>query len=397
MVDFVKWCRRLDALVVHGYDRRTDTVDETRLFTLPASWRSAAVDILGCPVQDNSHFRTRPAHASGEIEARVTSHEPEREGRLEMKTDKASKKTSKGRDEDLDEMRNAFRAHKERAQGGGGGKNDWDKLGNGKNLRFILRRVGERKFYTEGWTHFGIGPNERAVRCVDEASIDPERTLPTSGTKCPLCKKFLREQSRINSEYAKGDKEGHAEWKRAKDKYTPRHQFYSNVLKEDDDDDFEVKIFAYGPQVWGQLMNYYLGDDTSIGDFTDPESGRWMNIKKESKGGSQRRNVEYKVFPASEPTDISDAWDSIKEALHDLEAAPGKILSADEVIAIMKGVDPDRGSDDDDARPSRSSSRRSSRDDDEDSEEDADDADDDDDRPVRSSKLASKLKKRRDD
>ena len=327
------------------------------------------------------------------------------------KTEKTSKKK---RDDgaDLDDMREAFNRHKKRAEGGGGGKNSWDKIGEGKNMRRVLPRPGEKKFYVDGWTHFNVGPNERAIRCVDEASINEDRGLPEAGTTCPLCKKFLREQARINSEYAKGDEDGRAEWKRAKDKYVPRHQFYSNVLVADDDGDVEVKVLAYGPQVWGQLMNYYLGDDTTIGDFTDPESGRWLNIKKEKKGGRDRRNIEYKVFPASDSEDISDSWDDIKEALHDLEAAAGKVLSKDEVTAVMKGVDLDKGSDDgddDDADDSGSHKKKKSKSRDEDDDDDADDSDsgedeegdeeDEDDKPVKSktSKLAGKMKKRRDD
>lgn len=328
-----------------------------------------------------------------------------------MKHNRSEKRKSTDSDSDLAAMREAFQRHKERAKGGGSSKNDWDKLETGKNYRRVLPRPGERKFYTEGWTHFNVGPNGRAVRCVDEAHIDLDRGLPTSGTKCPICKKFLREQSRINSEYQKGDEDGRDEWKKAKDKYCPRHQYYVNVLIEEDDG-AEVKILAFGPQVWGQLMNYYLGDDTDVGDFTDPESGRALNIKKESKGGRNRRNVEYHVYPADERTDISDAWPDIKEALHDLDGAAGKVLSVDEVKAIMSGIDPDRESadDDDDAGDDRSSrGRRPARrrdDDDDDASSDVgsgedDDDDDEDDKPVRKSgsKLASKMKhsRRRDD
>jgi hypothetical protein len=326
------------------------------------------------------------------------------------KMNKTSKKRSDD-DDDLDDMRESFKRHKERSSGGGGGgKNDWDKLGDGKNMRRVLPRPGEKKFYTEGWTHFNVGPNNRALRCIDEDHINQERGLPESGTKCPLCKKFLREQSRINSEFQKGDEDGQAEWKRAKDKYVPRHQFYSNVLVADDDGDVEVKILAFGTQIWGALMNYYLGDDTAIGDFTDPKSGRWVNIKKVHKGGRDRRNIGYEVFPKGDSEDISDAWDDIKDAMHDLDAAAGKLMSKDEVLAIMKGVDLDKGSDDgdddddddddsDDTSSSRKKTRGSDDDDDEDEEEEDDDTDDDDDKPVKTkkSKLAVKMKKRRDD
>lgn len=322
------------------------------------------------------------------------------------KSKKSSKKSDKG--SDLEDMRDAFRRHKERSKGGGSSENAWDKLGDGKNMRRVLQRPGEKKFYTEGWTHFNVGPNQRAVRCIDEAKINVDRGLPESGTKCPLCKKFLREQSRINSEYQKGDEDGRAEWKRAKDKYVPRHQYYANVLVADDDDDVEVKILAFGTQVWSQLLNYYLGDDTAIGDFTHPKSGRWMNIKKEKKGGRDRRNIEYKVFPASESSDISDAWDDIKEALHDLDAAAGKILSKDEIIAIMKGVDLNKGSDsddddddeDDDDDDDSSSDSGSDDEEEEDEEEEDEDDDDEEERPSKKkSKLSMKMgkKKRRED
>jgi len=293
-------------------------------------------------------------------------------------------KDKKNDTDDLDSMREQFRQSQQKRQGGGG-ENSWDKLDDGKNMRRILPRPGSPKFYTDGWTHFNVGPNERALRCIDEANIDVERGLPKSGSKCPSCKKFLREQSRINSEYKKGDTDGHAEWKIAKDKYVPRHQFYSNSLVPDGDDSFDVKILAYGPQVWGQLMNFFLGDDTDVGDFTNVESGRMMNIKKEKKPGRDKRNVEYKVYP-KELMDISDSWDDIKEALHDLDAAAGKILSVDEFIAVMKGIDPDKDKKDDD-------------DDDDDDDGSSDDSsseeEEEEDKPVK--KNSSKLSKRRGD
>lgn len=306
-----------------------------------------------------------------------------------MKAEKSGKKKNRGDSDDLAEMRDAFRNHNERQKGGGGGgKNDWDKLRDGKNLRrFLPWPPGDRKFYTEGWTHFDIGPNNRAVRCIDEAHIDDKKGVPTTGTKCPICKKFLREQSRINSEYKKGDKDGHAEWKRAKDKFVPRHQYYSNVLRPDEDDEesVEIKLLAYGPQVWGQLMNFYLGDDSDVGDFTHPKSGRWLNVKKESKGGSNRRNVEYRVF-SKDQEDISDSWDSIKEQLHDLDAAAGKVASKEEVIAIMKGIDPDKDEDSDDDS-----------DEDGDDDDDKEDDDEDEERPSKKSKLSKKMKRRDED
>lgn len=320
-----------------------------------------------------------------------------------MAKDKSSNKSDK-KSTDLDDMREAFRKHKERKTGGG--DNDWDKLGDGKNMRRVLPRPGAKKFYTEGWTHFNVGPNNRAVRCIDESKINVEKGLPESGTKCPLCKKFLREQSRINSEYQKGDEDGRTEWKRAKDKYVPRHQHYANVLVADKDGDVEVKILAFGTQVWSQFMNFYLGtEDSDVGDFTDIESGRWVNVKKEKKG-RDRRNVEYTVLPRSESEDISEAWEQIKEALNDLEAAAGKLMSKDEILAVMKGVDPNKGSDSDDDDEDEDEDDDDDSSSDSGSEEEEEDDDDDDDaasskKKKKTSQLSLKMgkskKKRGDD
>lgn len=310
-----------------------------------------------------------------------------------MKKDKSKKRREHDEDDDLEEMRDAFRkskARKKKGGGGGDGENAWDKLSEGKNMRRVLPRPGKKKWYTEGYTHFRVGPNERAVRCIDEEHMDGETGRPTAGTKCPLCKKFLREQARINSEYKKGDEDGQAEWKRAKDKYVPRKQHYANVLVSDDDG-AEVKILPFGTSVWDQLMNYYLGDDTQIGDFTDLESGRSMNIKKTQKG-RDKRNVDYDVYPAGDTDDISDAWEDIEPNLHDLDAAVGKLMSKEEVLAIMKGVDVEKDDDDDDEDSDDDDASDSGSDE----EEDDSDDDDEEERPSKKkSKLAMKMKKKR--
>jgi hypothetical protein len=140
-------------------------------------------------------------------------------------------------------------------------------------------------------------------------------------------------------------------------------------------------------------MNYYVGDDTDVGDFTNPKSGKWLNIKKEAKGGKNRRNVEYKVFPVEGP-DIYPAWKSIKEALHDLDQAPGKILSLDEFVAIEKGTDVSRDAGDDSSDGERRRSKP--RDDDDGGSEDENADIDEDDRPV-SKKKSSLSQRRRDD
>ena len=312
-------------------------------------------------------------------------------------------------------MRDAYKRSKQRRGGGGAGKKDFDKFKDGNNRRRFLPVPGSRKFYTEGLTHFNMGPDhKRAFRCIDEAAIDSDSGLPTEGTKCPSCAKFVKLQAKINGKYKKGDKRGQRRWLDAKEEYVPRRQFYSNTLLKDEDGDLELKITVYGPQIWGQLMGYYVDeDDSNVGDFTKPASGRWMNVKRDNTGRG-RRNVDYTVYPGEKVFDISDIWEEVKGNLHDLEAAAGKILSREKVLAIMSGEDDEeRGSDDDDddddedtSRSSRSKGHRDSDDDDNDdddaSDSDSGDSDDDDDDDDGGSERRSKGKfgkkmSRRDD
>jgi hypothetical protein len=278
------------------------------------------------------------------------------------------KKNKKNKSDDLKKMRERHNRLKERSENpGGGGEKRFDELKVGKNLRRVLPRVVNGKinpqFYTESLMHFKVGPNSWTVRCIGDKFIDPKTGRPTKGTPCPICKKFLKEQDRINNEYGRGSQEGTAEWRIAKEAYCPRVRYYFNVL----DPDGNTKLHSCGDQIMEQLLGYFFEDDSDVGDFTALDAGSWLNFKRVGDG----RNTKYKVYPG-ESSDLSDQWDSLTESLVDLEEARGELRTADDITDIMKGVRSENDASDDDS----SDDGRTASDDDDDNEEEDSDEDD---------------------
>jgi len=109
-------------------------------------------------------------------------------------------------------------------------------------------------------------------------------------------------------------------------------------------DQGDVKILACGEQIMEQLLTYFFEEDSEVGDFTDPESGRWMNIKRTGKGKGDRQ-TKYIVRPGAS-SDSLDQWDEVKEMLHDLDKAAGELKSVEAVKALLEGDD-EAASDDD--------------------------------------------------
>lgn len=308
-----------------------------------------------------------------------------------MKKDKSKKKSKSSGDDDLKKMRERHNRLKEKSEGGGGGSGEkkYDELKVGRNNRRVMPRIVDDKvipqFYTESFMHFKVGPNQWTVRCIGDKFIDKKTGRPTPGTPCPICKKFLKEQDRINGEHEKGDPEGKTLWKEAKDKFCPRVRYYFNVLTPDGD----ILLHSCGDQIMEQLLGYFFEDDSDVGDFTAIDGGCWLNFKRIGDG----RNTKYKIFPG-DPAPIEDQWDQIKEMLLDLEAARGEIRSAESITNIMKGVKDDDGGDDDGSEDDDGSDADEEDDDDEDDEEeeDEDEEDDEDEKPIKKSKLSEKMK-----
>ncbi len=257
------------------------------------------------------------------------------------------------KDAELEAMRRAYEKNKEAADRRGSGSDDWKErtleLKIGSNVLFFLPRPGSAQFYTEALTHFKQGPDgKRVVRCIGELN---DKGRPIDGTKCPICRKFLSEQEYVNGKYPRGSEDGKAAWKRIAQKYLPNMRYYANVLTSEG----EVKLLPYGPQIQEQLMAYFFETDSEVGNFTDLREGRWMNVRCKSKldeRGKKSRNTKYEVRPSDTQNLLErelsktgkrrpSIWKQVKPLLHDLDAAAGKILTKDEILAIMRGTSGD--------------------------------------------------------
>lgn len=295
-----------------------------------------------------------------------------------MNKSKDTKKVD-ARDEDLERMRRRFKQQQARKEGGSDeGDSSWLKLQPGRNMVRVLPRPGTSQFYIEAPVHYRVGPDQATVRCIDPEAIDDKNGRPKPQTRCPVCKKFVREQRAINSKYERGSERGKEKWLAALHAYSPKGRSIMNVL----DKDGSVKKMSAGPMIMEQLLSYYFEEDSEIGDFTALDSGRWMKIKRVG----EKRNTKYEVRPSTDTEDITDRWDEIKEQLHDLDAACGEMLSAEEIKAVMEGSrDEDDASDDDDEGSAEDASDDESADEDDDAsaEDESDEApEDDDDEPA---------------
>lgn len=272
---------------------------------------------------------------------------------MKNKKDKQLARKAK-RDADLARMREKYRKQKAKDEGETGGNTM--KLQDGTNLCRILPRDGTPEFYLEVPIHFNVGPDGRYVRCIGR--VDSEGR-PVPGTKCPICKKFLQEKTRINTKYGRNSDDGKREYLRAKDAYHPKMRSYMNVLLTDN----TVKVLTAGPQIMGELLEMYVGEDAAtIGDFTDPQDGSWIKLKKKRTGKSPR-DVEYSVRVGDQD---AIEWSTVKDMRHDLDAEAGPLLEPDEITAIMVGeiaedededadtdaeTDEDESEDEDDSQP----------------------------------------------
>lgn len=215
----------------------------------------------------------------------------------------------------------------------------------GKNLRRILPRPGHALYYVTNHLHFRMGPDERTtLRCIAEPHhFHPVNGRPEPTTTCPVCKRFIREQARLNATYPRGDAESKALWAKAKAQFAPKTRHLFNVLTPEGD----VKVHGCGDMIMLQLHGYFHEtQDSQVGDFTDIESGRWMNIVRTGKA----MLTKYVVRPGASTQDITEEWPQIQTMLHDLDKAAGDLLSPAQIEGILKGVastDPDAEDEDD--------------------------------------------------
>lgn len=309
---------------------------------------------------------------------------------MNIKKSKNKKKRRQEREDedDLSRMRKQYQRTKDREEGTDRDKTR-DELKEGSNMRRFLPRKNTREFYLQLWQHFGVGPMSQVVRCIGTFT---DKGFPRPDTPCPICKQFLKEQHKNNQKYGRDSEVGKKKYFKIKEKYFPTKRYFMNVLR----DDGEVKVLQAGEMIVGQLLEHWFEDGSKVGDFTDVETGRWMNIKRKGV----KLKTKYKVIPDDETSEVDD-WKAVRKQMHDLEAAAGEILKPAQIKAILEGdfddedqdeeedeedFDEDDASEEDDEeedekdrRSSRKRKRRHARDDDDDDDDDGDDEDDDED------------------
>lgn len=288
-------------------------------------------------------------------------------------------KKAKRVDEDQDDVAADLKRLQNKGKGGEGGasKNE-HRLEVGDNLHRILPRGRKKKnkrwsrtFYRQVRVHFNVGPESQKMACLGDK-------------ECYICKRFKRERVRINNKYERGSEEGKRAWSKLCDSlgYKDRWCMLSFAYNPEGKLIKRAKLLDVSETVAVDLLETWVGSDSSPGiDFTDPETGRAMNIKKK-KTGEDRRAVEYKVRPSTNAKAIA-GWEELQSKLPDLNALIDEKYpkyTPEEQKAILEGDEDDRDEDEDDddedEKP-RKKSKKSRRDEDED-EDDSDDDDDDD-------------------
>jgi len=178
-----------------------------------------------------------------------------------------------------DRMRESLNRSKKR-----GGKTSFFKFPEGKTrVRILPSMEPFGDFYFESGFHYKVGPEQSTIACP----------RLTSGDRCPICEK-VRELYKSDS-----DSDQHvAKRLRSKSRY------FANALVEGTG----VVVLPYGSTVHTELVKCFL--DPEFGDFTDPETGRWVTIEKEGTG------MESEYFPRVSPkqTSLGDE-DEIEELL----------------------------------------------------------------------------------
>ena len=237
-------------------------------------------------------------------------------------------------------MRRKYEELQRREDGGSDTEKEafWDDLTVGTNYRRFLPLPGQGEFYHEALIHFRVGPDQRTIRCI--GTVD-KRGFPVFDTVCPICRKFLKEQQKINATFERGSDEGRSAWRKAKDAFCPRQRYFANVLTKDG----EIKVLGFGEQILKQLLDFAYSED-GPGDFFAPDNGYWIKIKREGKGKGDRR-TKYVVY-AGTAAELEN-WDEVQSELHDLDKAAGPILSSAEVKGVLVGVTYEDDEDDVDA------------------------------------------------
>lgn len=203
---------------------------------------------------------------------------------------------------------------------------EYDKLQQGKNVRRVLWPKGDSEyFYSDGYLHFGIGPDGKSVATCPKTWGQKE--------KCPICEMVEQLQKSKN----KDDK-------KLADDIKAKRRIYINVINRDDEEE-TPKVLPIGATIFKGLLETIC--DADYGDITDPDTGHDVTITRKGQG----LKTEYTVLPKPKATPVSEtqAPEEIEAEMTDLNSLFIK-KSYDELKALLDGEETD--SEDEDEDPS---------------------------------------------
>jgi hypothetical protein len=128
----------------------------------------------------------------------------------------------------------------------------------------------------------GGGNNYREFRC-----------LADTGKWCPICTTYKALETAGDSETAKS--------------IAPRGVYFMNIIVRNDPEQ-KIRLWKAGYKQLEELLTYF----EDLGDFTDPKTGYYVNIRKSGQG----KGTRYKISPTQKKLKLP-SWVNLDEA-HDL-------------------------------------------------------------------------------
>lgn len=207
-----------------------------------------------------------------------------------------------------------------------GGNADFDKLQSGKNVRRVLPPKGDKDvFWAEGYLHFGLGEDGKTTAtCLETYG---------QGKKCPICQYVEQLKQSKNK----------ADRKLAEDIKRTKRTYIAVINRDSDDEEDKPVVLSVGKTILQPIIDLIC--DPDYGDITDFNEGRDITITKSGKGMGTEYSVIAKPKTSIATEDLTE--EELDEAIPDLESMFVK-RSAEELQAILDGVDLEDDSDDDD-------------------------------------------------
>src|SRR6478736_4173672 len=199
-----------------------------------------------------------------------------------------------------------------------GGGSFW-KPKNGRNrIRILPPKPGTSGIYRVVWQHFV--KNEATQKM---ASINCPKKTDKGNLSCPVCDV----EAKLMATGSKND------LLLAKKHFKAKLRAFANIIDLDNEDG-GVQIFAFGPKVYEDLIE--LSEECA---FWDPVRGYDVVIKKKGEG----MNTEYSVLRGNDHAISEAEAANIMAGMHDLRAAAGGLMSANDIRDKLDELDIDLG------------------------------------------------------